>query len=115
MQNKILRGHFLVVEDSSDLKRLLNLCGVHADTLRSITFRLTYSALPWKFDRGGTGIMRTDWSELDRALAGRVAEKGLRTVRVVVSKFPNDDMARQCVRQSLSRTNAAGALQLPPA
>ena len=36
MQNKILRGHFLVVEDSSDLKRLLNLCGVHADTLRSI-------------------------------------------------------------------------------
>ncbi|KIP03071.1 hypothetical protein PHLGIDRAFT_256274 [Phlebiopsis gigantea 11061_1 CR5-6] len=90
---------------------IVRVLSIMSDTLQSITFRLTCSALPWRFERGGAHNMRTDWSQLDRALAERVPMRGLKTVRFVLSNFLDDAIAREAVKRSMPLTNAAGVLQ----
>ena len=94
---------------------IVRILSITSDTLHSITFRLTSSALPWMFDRGGTHNMRTDWSKLDSALADRALTKGLKIVQFILSSFVDNTIAREAVKRSLPRTFAAGVLQLASA
>ena len=82
-----------------------------ADTLRSVTFRITYSEWPQAYDRGRTQRMCTDWSEVDDALAERAARRGLTAVCFILCKFEGEDIVRERVKQSMAHTDAMGVIR----